>query len=276
MASPKFDRYSDVSSIKSNSASSLHVKSIIPQPKTGIDEPAYKHQRICKVCGLNLKEKLIGKKAKKYFCKFCYEAVCANCSCLKCYHNVLKKSKRICIGCFNEAVEKNVRGSVEDRRQSIQSNISYTSDVDIEKKLEDMAEKLNRKKSKLLKINKKIQEGMKLSLAESKIESKDSQEIIALENSLYEKTKDLEKLKKKAREATHTFNQIQNSISMYNEKIDKLQNQSLDTRPKTPQKKAGFIEILKDQIVNYRGLLNTRRHDIQKLKLKVDKLKRKN
>lgn len=78
---------------------STNLKRISAEVKTidqNIDRDKYVSMKECLSCG-----KVLGKQAaKKYFCHFCYGAVCAECSLLEVPHPETGKSERACNPCY--------------------------------------------------------------------------------------------------------------------------------------------------------------------------------
>lgn len=72
---------------------------IYPIIKPDIDRKAYKTQKNCSNC-----EKMIAKRGithpKKFNCKFCFNAVCNDCSPLTINHPESLKRERVCMNCF--------------------------------------------------------------------------------------------------------------------------------------------------------------------------------
>ena len=69
-----------------------------------IDRDRYVSMKECLCCQASL-----GKQAsKKYFCHFCYGAVCTDCSMLEIYHPETRKNERSCNNCYLENLKAKV------------------------------------------------------------------------------------------------------------------------------------------------------------------------
>jgi hypothetical protein len=86
--------------------------------KAGIDKTAWITMKHCGVCGTATTVKgglfaQLTRGVKKYHCKFCYKAVCSNCSLQRAKHPESKTSERICNSCFLENFETAIRTSMQ-------------------------------------------------------------------------------------------------------------------------------------------------------------------
>lgn len=106
--------------------------------KPGLNKDAWLVQKKCGVCGTSVTNK-VGMFAqftggvKKYNCKFCYKAVCANCSSQRARHPETETVERICNSCCSENFEKNIRSSMQseiDERNVQLASIRRTSEAD--------------------------------------------------------------------------------------------------------------------------------------------------
>jgi hypothetical protein len=87
--------------------SQVHKYSVFPEVQQ-VPNDLYKEQKICNVCKCKLAEIGVISK-KKYFCMFCFNAVCKACSPLKSNHPGTLKEERVCMECYFFAVENQVR-----------------------------------------------------------------------------------------------------------------------------------------------------------------------
>lgn len=73
-----------------------------------LNKHAYKTQKQCSVC-----EKQVAKhgiiSARKYCCKFCYNAVCEDCSPLTFLHPESNRPERVCISCYYNFIEEKLK-----------------------------------------------------------------------------------------------------------------------------------------------------------------------
>ena len=120
---------------------------------------AYKEQKQCFIC-----ETQLGKSnftsIKKLNCKFCYNAVCSNCSPLASAHPLTHRPERICMKCYNAFIEeKSIKSASSELKlqldQANEKNTSQTINIklleskcnqlekDLEEKDTEYQEKLN-------------------------------------------------------------------------------------------------------------------------------------
>lgn len=83
--------------------------SVFPKVTEG-NKGMSKEQKQCFLCRNNIGG-LVEK--KKFTCSFCYNAVCQNCSPLKCNHPETLKEERVCMQCYIFAIEDQVRNEVK-------------------------------------------------------------------------------------------------------------------------------------------------------------------
>ncbi|CAG9318967.1 unnamed protein product [Blepharisma stoltei] len=140
------------SCVASRSTSTVDRSSfnIYPKVKQDVDRTAYKQQKYCIVC-----ETQVGKhgitKAKKLCCKFCFNAVCANCSPLTLMHPETHILERVCMTCFYASIEDKMKIAGEsDIKQKIEQEIQEKNMIIARKKLcenkiSDLEDLLNEK-----------------------------------------------------------------------------------------------------------------------------------
>ena len=205
------------------------VKSIVPKLKSGLDPLLYKSRRICKICGLNIKDSRINSKNKRYNCKFCHDAVCVNCSNMKCYHTAKGGLQRICHGCFAEAIESKIREEYKEEIEKFctisleekKHNISELNRIEpLLQKIKDIA---NNKKKELLNYNTEIEQLM-INLKENNEEFivGDDDDLKNLEKSLLGLNSELDVIKNKLLIKDQEINIINNEIVKYDLQISDL------------------------------------------------------
>ena len=133
----------------------------------GIDRSQYVSMNKCITCGTTL-----GKQgSKKYFCHFCYSAVCAACSPLNVLHPESGKEERTCHPCYidflklivletgEEYVKIKLKQEIEEKEQEIAKRKALTEELENTKKLAE---------SEKLELNKM------LTIREEELKEKDS------------------------------------------------------------------------------------------------------
>jgi DNA repair exonuclease SbcCD ATPase subunit len=92
----------------------VHKYSVFPKVYEA-NKGSSKDQKICNVCRTGIGG-IVEK--KKLECQFCYNAVCQNCSPLKCNHPDTLKEERVCMQCYIFAIEDQVRNEVKEQVSS--------------------------------------------------------------------------------------------------------------------------------------------------------------
>lgn len=256
------------------------ITSIVSQPKPGINPKLYKSQKRCWICRTNLKSSIIAKKNKKFGCKFCGEAVCKKCSNIKCYNKLKNKPQRICISCFNQEIEleikkklqkelknslypfENEKPLIEIEKIGIDKEIQNSEQLILykQKELEDKTDKI-----KYL-LENPIDANIKLDFDKSEIQSlqkilNDSHEKLgSLEHKIVDNNLLINHLKDQSFEIDVVLKKLADELEGIKNRND-LEN--------SKNKQLQSLEILKNQITSHRGLVSTLKYDIQKLQKKI-------
>ena len=96
-------------SIYEHKYANVNKYSVFPKVIEG-NKGSSKEQKHCFLCRNSIGG-LVEK--KKLTCSFCYNAVCQNCSPLKCNHPETLKEERVCMQCYIFAIEDQVRNEVK-------------------------------------------------------------------------------------------------------------------------------------------------------------------
>lgn len=251
-----------------------------PEVEQSSNTQAYKSQNNCAVC-VSIVKKSHFSKNRKYYCKFCYKAVCINCSNLKCFHPILNQAKRICIACFNEAIRKQVKETTKDLISKYIKVAIEESKVNIgeinkfEDKIDFLKEQIFKKKEALAKFSKEIEEINKIPENETgsseKVEKEDElQKIYAAK---VKKLKGIEEILGRQAKDIHNYKEMvaNNEIQIFELRKMK-ENLILAREKKQEDKKEGNIrclETLRNQITLNMGMVNTLKRDVQNLKEEI-------
>ncbi|OMJ65682.1 hypothetical protein SteCoe_37797 [Stentor coeruleus] len=144
----------------------INVKSISPD----IDREIYLPEKECKTCKVTL-----GKNAsKKYYCHFCYHAVCGNCSQLTILHPETNEQERTCSLCYLKYLNEKVLEISEDFvKIKLKEEIAERErEIALRKKLVEEIE--NTKKSM---AHEKESHSLKITHIENAIKTKEQAEI---------------------------------------------------------------------------------------------------
>lgn len=254
--------------------------SLHPEIEKNFNTQAYKSQNNCAVCVAIVKKSHFSKN-RKYYCKFCYKAVCINCSNLKCFHPILNQAKRICIACFNSAIRKQVKESTKDLISKYIKVAIEESKVNIgeinkfEDKIDSLKEQIFKKKETLAKTTKEIDDLNKIPEHEMA-----SPEKVMRENDLQrtyaaklKKLKGYEEILANQDKEIHKYKEIvtNNEIQIF--ELRKLKEDLILAREKNQENKnegkIKCLETLKNQITLNMGMANTLKRDIQNLKEEI-------
>ena len=260
--------------------------SIIPKINPNLDPVAHKSQKFCKICGLKVKNTHLLVKNKRYNCKFCHNAVCENCSNIRCYHMGKGGVQRICHGCFYEAIEgkfkeesreeieKFTQIALEEKRQA-ESELNR-----IEGLLIFLKRSVSSKKKKLLKVNEKLEMLISISEDTPVIVQAENKEIIELQSLVNYASDELEKVKEVVMGQSQELNELQTAvvkcdldISDLTAELEYTKNTRRVSALSKKQREAQNLEILKNQIISHSGVVSTLKHDIQTLKKQISETK---
>lgn len=255
------------------------MSTIIPQIRPDIDLAAYKMQRLCKICLLNLKETKLNAKTKKYHCKFCGEAVCSDCSSVKVYSVDTRNMERICLACLNEELSDMCR---KEAREEI-------------KKINQLSENEKLVNYEGIETNKQYLQELKHRVAEKKTDLgqtiqkiKDLQTAIAEEESknlpMPDNTRKIQRLSRRVK-TEHSIqieiesnqnclsaleNDLKSNISSIKTLSSKLKETQSQAECRNNIKKSSQERsILLSQLSLHRGLISTYKVENEKLKEKI-------
>ena len=279
------EAHSNIESSYTNAIGAF-AASIIPKLKTGLNPIAHKSQTHCRICRLKVKSTHFSLKTKRFNCKFCHNAVCKNCSNIRCYHTGKGSVQRICYGCFYEAIESRFQ---EEAREEI---VKFT-EIALEEKRE-AEEELNRiegllifiersvsnKKKKLIKANEKIELLINNSHNTTATIEDKNREITELQNSVNHATNEIAKIKEVGIAQNQELNELQTQLIKFDLTISDLtaeleykKNSRMASALSKKQKEAQHLEILKNQIISSSGVVSTLKHDINTLKKQANEIK---
>ncbi|OMJ95845.1 hypothetical protein SteCoe_748 [Stentor coeruleus] len=258
-----------------SSLSTSYNKSVIPKYKLGQDLFAYKHEDYCKICNLKIKDSHLSIKTKRYNCKFCHHAVCENCSNLRCMHTSKGGVQRICIGCFNEALEEKcveeyksekdrMLGLIKSEREANKSAVKK-----LKKRIVEAKNKISRRKDDLDEYNKRISELNEWQYIDNNV----SFEILVDTRERHSRRVNRhDNLKNKILSNEYILNTLQ-AEAVKNE-IDQSNLQaefaSFDVRRISLKiKDDKSLEILKNQLITHNGVVSTLKHDIETLQTRI-------
>ena len=190
----------------------------------------FKDQKNCYVCRSGIGG-LVEK--KKLECHFCYNAVCQNCSPLKCNHPETLKEERVCMQCYIFAIEDQVRNEVK-----AQVNTEFGADDQ----------------------NKKIKETLKSEIKDYE------EELKVLDSTLLSSFEELEKLKSLSAKRLEEKNQKLRQEKLNNEKeLKELNEKILKTKEETKEKRQK-IEKQNKKIEELKKFIQVQEQKIIKLK----------
>jgi hypothetical protein len=158
---------------RSGSVFEANSLQVYPTVQFNSNKKAYKTQIQCFIC-----ETQLGKSSfnisVKFNCKFCYNAVCSNCSPLSCLHPLTQRPERICMACYNTFVEEKsikaasagIKAELEkfssEKNAEIAKREFFESKVKtLEKELEDTQIEFKLKIEEKNKINQELRETIK-------------------------------------------------------------------------------------------------------------------
>lgn len=145
--------------------SKINIKVTAIDPN--IDRAKYIAEKECVTCNTSL-----GKQgSKKYFCHFCYSAVCAACSPLLVMHPESGKEEKTCNPCYIDFLKLIVLDTGEEYVKLKLKQEIEEKELEIIKRKE-LAEELE--KTKTMAETEKSQLNLQLSLKDSEIQEKDS------------------------------------------------------------------------------------------------------
>ncbi|OMJ84100.1 hypothetical protein SteCoe_14852 [Stentor coeruleus] len=258
-----------------SSLSSSYAQSIIPQYILGQDLNAFKQEFNCKICGAKVKDTLIRGKSKRYSCKFCHHAVCANCSNLRCMQTARGEILRICIDCFNKAIrDKFIDELKEDKERML--SIIKTEKESNETAINNLKKLIIKKRAKIERIKADLYSCNKRTIELNDWQYIDNNYTLEVLNDaktrLGRRLKRHDKIKKKILENQHYLNTLQN------EKVNNELNQSnlqadlasFDIRRMSlKMKDEKSLEILKSQIISHNGVVSTLKQDIETIQSRI-------
>ncbi|CAG9332369.1 unnamed protein product [Blepharisma stoltei] len=140
--------------------------SISPAIKPGIDRNAYKNQKYCIVCEIQVAKHGVVR-AKRFSCKFCYNAVCGSCSPLTLLHPETFRPERVCMNCFYSFIEEKFKNSGnEEFKIRLESEIQDKNMEIAKKKLAEvrcaqLEEDIDLKDQELIKLKIELEEEKK-------------------------------------------------------------------------------------------------------------------
>ena len=215
--------YTDFSGIESEFTSPTmgtalnYVKSNLD---VSTDLELFKMQGLCRICKTYVKNSFLSGKSKKKCCKFCYQAVCNNCSPFKLNDPSTKKNKRLCLACFNDTLKKYYRITIGPESNQVQNqNLKMIIEQNHDEELiEVILEEIIRRRKDIENVKKEI-----LELTEEKNETN---EIPEISNSDGTHEKNLEKLAEDHRRAGVEFQAAKKTVKNNRSLIKKLQRQA--------------------------------------------------
>lgn len=247
---------------------------------------AYKSQNNCRICRIGIKKSTFSK-TKKFYCKFCYNAVCVSCSNLKCFHPLHNKTKRICIACFNEAIKKQVKDSTKDLiskyiKVAIEESKSNIGEINsYEDRIDYLKEEICSKRNNLAKASKEIEEFNKYyeTGLYDQIKHKAKTNLEVLLNEKMKKLKGFESIAKRQMDEINsakgvvTDNEIQ--ISGLRKEKERLMGGREEVVKSKEEGYLRCLEILRNQITLNTGMANTLRRDVENMKGEMKDLSQK-
>lgn len=258
-----------------SSLTSAYAQSIIPKYKLGQDLNAFKSECNCKICGTKVKESLIRGKSKRYSCKFCHHAVCANCSNLRCMQTSRGEILRICIDCFNDALRNKFIEELREDKERMVSMIKTESESNATAVV-NLKKQIIKKKAKIQRIKEDLNNCNKRTIELGDWQYIDNNYTLDVLNDaktrLGRRLKRHDKIKKKILENQHHLNNSQNElvINELNKSNLKADLESFDVkRMSLKMKDEKSLEILRSQIISHNGVVSTLRHDIETIQNRI-------
>ena len=258
--------------------SGVTVASIVPRLKKKINEDTYKSQRICKICALNLKDSKLAGSKRKYYCKFCYEAVCEKCSEVKCFHVKKRGLKRICIACFNEELEEKVLSKLNDKSEFlslIDDNEPESANTDInyvKQKVSVKRKTIEFRKDKLAELRYRTDALISETADASLIPAPEHSSLSKIEADLRKYRAEFEEINQAIAKKSNRLDVLMESINNNCAIISQLSQELLRRKKLVSDKierKTRGIDIVKGQICCYRGILSTLENDINKIRKQI-------
>lgn len=231
------------------------------------EQDTYKVQRLCTVCGIELKQgSLTAKSKKKHHCKFCFNAVCGRCSNLKIKSQIGEKSNRVCLACLNFTVKKYFRIVIGPEIQ----NITEEKELKIQIREESeylvlIKDQITRRKHEIMEKNQEIKE-IKDEIKRFSIRI-EPPKIKEIKNEL---TAELDMQKTydwRIKENQEKLSWLSKSLEDKNKAESELKKQRVKKEIVVKVGKNTQIEVLNEQIALVSGLVNIYNRDIQKIRL---------
>ena len=209
----------------------VHKYSVFPRVYEENSKDLYKEQKVCMVCKVSVSG-LIDK--KKYFCAFCYNAVCQNCSPMRCNHPHTLKEERTCMQCYFNAIEINIKNAMkaeidtkigdEETRNSREVMENELHDLENEEQALDMhIEAAEEEVKRLEKLRNRVEDERNRKIKES--EAKNNEEISKGKESLEKLQRDIasgrEILRKQEEDMKHSRHLLEEKL----QKIKSLQEE---------------------------------------------------
>ena len=174
---------------------------------------------------------------KKNTCSFCYNAVCQNCSPLKCNHPETFKEERVCMQCYIFAIEDQVRNEVKG-----QINNEFGADEQ----------------------NKRIKETLKSEIADYE------QELKTLDVQLQNAHEELERIKELKTKKMEEKNKKMNEEKLKNDQdIENLKEKIVKVKEES-RKKRNLIVAQENEIEAIKKHLLLQEEKVQGLKMEVE------
>lgn len=263
------------SSLK-DSFKSVTVGSVVPVLNNWVHLEVHRDQRICKVCGLNLKSTMLNVKNKKYNCKFCCEAVCENCSEIRCFHTVLGDAQRICLACFNQAIEDKIISEATEGDLKLcmpGENRIEKENLKLIKKIAGKREEIKKKSERLAELRKNIEELVSVAVMTSVVvlpakenKNKKVQKFETGQTML----KEIQEISQKNGVKLESYHDIIKGnnlkISQLTSELEKIHRRITGIKEK---KNRGF-EIVRSQILSHSGIITATRREILQLQQELD------
>lgn len=272
---------STIESIMTTSSSGL-IQSVVPKYKAGQNLTAHKTQNTCRICEMKVKDTHLSVKNKRFNCKFCHNAVCEKCSNIRCYHTIKASNQRICIACFNEALEDKFREECkEDVEKYTQVVVeeSRTNSLELEryeKRIQECREIIKEKKAKLMEVDMKIEQLRIETEQPVTVGYVESKEMDECEKKFIGKSYKLEKLNEKVLENEKILSEIrprnvdaQVRLADLKAELGQLRYEKQSSEKSKKELEERHLDVLKTQISTHSGVVSTLNHDIQNLKKKI-------
>ena len=272
--------------VGSRTASVFDATAALSFPKIDLEAniKAYKSQNQCFICETQLGRGSFNN-AKKLSCKFCYNAVCSNCSPLTSLHQISQNPERICMKCYNAFIEE-----TSIKKASTRLSIELEQAVDFSNHQVTTRKLLEAKCSQLeIEITEK-EETFRISLEERirEITEKKDGEINCLRETANKDVSDLvamislfkdeiERMKEKLREALQNAEQKENENKELQHHLIQLNSllKTLQSEQKEEAKTNSEISELLEFKKNSNKLMNEKLEEIDNLQNQVKELKKK-